>query len=86
MLTFDLRSTAVFTYICLSSIAGYCLWNYVLKSNSVSKMFIIKFAEPLFACIFGAVLLGEDIFKIQYLLSFIFVSVGIYLGNKGEEK
>lgn len=84
MITFTLKSTAVFMYICTASIVSYTLWYYILKNNSLSKMFIIKFAEPLFACLFGAVLLGEDILKIQYLLAFVLISVGIVLGNKGE--
>lgn len=83
-LGFTINSTAVFTYICTASIISYTLWYYILKNNSLSKMFIIKFAEPLFACVFGATLLGEDIFKIQYLLSFILISIGITLGNKSE--
>lgn len=82
MLTFDFQSTAVLTYICLASIFGYTLWYYILKNNSLSKMFIIKFAEPLFACVFSAMLLGEDIFKIQYLVAFVLISLGIVLGNK----
>jgi len=47
----------------------------------LSKMFIIKFAEPVFASIFGALLLGENIFKIQYLLSFVLIASGIYISN-----
>ena len=86
MLTFTLKSTAVFMYICIASIMAYTLGYYILKNNSLSKMFIIKFAEPLFACLFGAVWLGENIFKIQYLLAFILISVGIILGNRSEEK
>lgn len=82
MLTFTLKSTLVFTYICTASILGYTLWYYVLKTAALSKLFIIKFAEPLFTCVCGAVLLGENIFKIQYLLAFILISVGIILGNK----
>ena len=42
---------------------------------------MIKFAEPLFTCLFGAVLLGEVIFKIQYLVAFVLISTGIVLGN-----
>lgn len=60
--------------------------NSNLKTIFLSKLFIIKFAEPLFACAFGAVLLGENIFKIQYLLAFVLNSVGIILGNKSEAK
>ena len=86
MLTFTLESTAVFAYICIASISGYTLWYYILKNNSLSKMFIIKFAEPLFACIFGAILLGENIFKLQYLAAFVLISLGIVLGNKSEAK
>lgn len=86
MLTFTLKSTAVFAYICIASISAYTLWYYVLKNNSLSKMFIIKFAEPLFACVFGAILLGENIFKLQYLVAFVLISLGIILGNKSEAK
>lgn len=86
MLNFSLKSTIVFGYICIASISAYTLWYYILKNNSLSKMFIIKFAEPLFACVFGAVLLGENIFKIQYLFAFILISAGIVLGNRSESK
>ena len=75
----------VFLYICTASMIAYVLYTYLLRTVSVSKMFIIKFTEPLFACIFGAMWLGEDIFKIQYLLAFILISAGIILGNKTNE-
>ena len=84
MPNFTLESIVVFLYICMASISGYTLWYYILKNNSLSKMFIVKFAEPLFACIFGAILLDENIFRIQYLLAFILISVGIVLGNRSE--
>lgn len=86
MPVFTLESTAVFAYICIASVSAYTLWYYILKNNSLSKMFIIKFAEPLFACVFGAILLGENIFKLQYLAAFVLISLGIVLGNKSEAK
>lgn len=86
VLYFTWRSTLVFAYICTSSIIAYVLWNYILKTNNLSKLFIIKFAEPLFACLFGAVLLGEDIFKLQYLVAFVLISLGIILGNRKEDE
>ncbi|MBO5726724.1 MAG: EamA family transporter [Clostridia bacterium] len=85
-LGFNLQSTLVFAYICFASIVAYTLWYYILKTSDLSNMFIIKFAEPLFACVFGAVLLGENIFKIQYLLAFVLISAGIILGNKSVTK
>ncbi len=83
-LHFDWKSTGIFAYICLGSVSAYTLWYYILKTNALSKMFIIKFAEPLFACLFGAILLKENIFKIQYLVAFLLISTGILLGNKSE--
>jgi len=47
-------------------------------------MFIMKFAEPLFACVFGAILLGENIFRIQYLMAFILIFSGIIIGHRCE--
>lgn len=82
LLTFNWYSLGVFAYICTASMISYVLWNYVLKTSDLSNMFIIKFAEPLFACVFGAILLKENIFQWQYLIAFILISTGIVLGNK----
>ena len=84
-LHFTWKSTLVFSYICIASVVGYTLWYYILKTNSLSKMFIIKFAEPLMACVFSAFLLGEDIFRLQYLIAFLLISTGIILGNRSEK-
>jgi len=48
------------------------------KAEQISKLFIIKFAEPLFACVFGALILKE----IQYLAAFLLIAGGIYISNK----
>ncbi len=86
MITFNWYSLGVFAYICTASMIGYVLWNYILKTSDLSNMFIIKFAEPLFACIFGAILLNENIFQWQYLIAFVLISVGIVLGNKTKKE
>ena len=76
------QSAFIMMYICLASILSYSIWFIVVKNSELSKLFIIKFAEPVFACIFGAILLGENIFKIQYLLAFLLIAIGIYVSNK----
>ena len=68
-------------YICVASIVSYCIWFGIVKSGELSHLFIIKFAEPLFACIFGAAILGEDIFKLQYLVAFLLIGGGICLSS-----
>lgn len=81
-MSFDFNTSYVFIYICLASIFSYCIWFNILKTGELSKLFIIKFAEPVFACIFGAIILKENIFNIQYLLSFLLIAGGIYISNK----
>lgn len=78
----DLSAVAVLTYICIASIAAYVIWNTLLKNANMSMLSVIKFAEPLFACLFGAILLGEDIFKWQYLVALLLISAGIVISNK----
>lgn len=79
---FTFKACMILLYICAASIAGYTLWYYVQREIELSALFIIKFAEPVFACIFAAVILGENIFKIQYLSGFLLISLGIVLGGR----
>lgn len=76
------KSAFIMVYICFASIFSYSIWFTVVKNGELSKLFIIKFAEPVFACIFGAILLGENIFKVQYILAFLLIAGGIYISNK----
>ena len=85
-LSFDWIRLGVFAYICTASIFAYVLWNYILRTGEISNMFIIKFSEPIFACIFGALLLNENILKWQYLVAFILVSAGIVIANVANKK
>ena len=76
------QSAFIFVYICIASIFSYTIWYVVVKNGELSKLFIIKFAEPVFACIFGAILLNENIFNIQYILAFLLIATGIYISHK----
>jgi len=80
ILGFD-ASMCVLLYMCTASIIAYSIWSIVVKSGQLSKLFIIKFAEPLFASLCAAVMLGENIFKIQYLVAFVLISAGIAISN-----
>ena len=75
-------SSLTLVYICLASIISYLLWYTVVKNGELSKLFIVKFAEPAFACVFGALILHEDVFQIQYLAAFLLIAGGIYISHK----
>ena len=85
-LTFTITSSLAFSYICIASITAYVIYGYLLRVTEVSTLFIIKFTEPLFACIFSALFLGEEIFKIQYLIAFVLITLGIVLANKKQTR
>ncbi|MBP3592753.1 MAG: DMT family transporter [Clostridia bacterium] len=71
----------IFIYILAASIVSYCLWYTIVKTGSLSSLFVIKFAEPLFSCILGAVILGENIFDLRYLFAFLLIGGGITVAN-----
>ena len=77
----DIDAVLVFAYICLSSIIAYALWSILIKYNDVSKLSIIKFTEPLFAVILSGIFLGENIFKLNYLIALILIFAAILLVN-----
>ena len=67
----------IFVYILAASIVSYCLWYTIVKGSSLSSLFVIKFAEPLFSCILGAMILGENIRDVRYLIAFLLIGLGI---------
>lgn len=71
----------IMVYICVASCISYCIWFTVVKNGQLSKLFIIKFAEPVFASLIGAYLLGENILKPEYIIGFILITFGIYISS-----
>ena len=71
----------IMIYICTASILIYSIWYGVIKKGELSKLFIVKFSEPMFACLFGALILKENILKIQYLVAFLLITAGIYVSH-----
>ena len=78
---FDVKALGAFVYICAASIIAYVTWNTLIKYNSVAKMSIIKFTEPLFAVIFSGIFLGEDVFKTNYVIALVVILLAILLDN-----
>lgn len=74
-------SLLIMVYICAASIVSYCLWFGIVKNGELSRLFIIKFTEPVFACVFGALILKENILKLQYLIAFLLISGGVLIAN-----
>ncbi len=82
----NFNACLVFSYICIASIAAYVLWNVLIKYNSVARLSIIKFTEPLFAVILSGLLLHENIFRLNYLFALIVIAVAILTVNLRTKK
>ena len=76
----------VMAVIVTASVLSYCIWYLTVQKENLSKLFIIKFAEPLFASVFAWMILGEDIFRLNYLVAFLLISGGILVANKKTDK
>ena len=75
-------SSLIMVYICIASIVSYCMWYTASNKSQLSGMFIIKFAEPVLAGVTGAMLLGENVFNLKYLMAFLLVASGIWISAK----
>jgi drug/metabolite transporter (DMT)-like permease len=71
----------IFAAIVAASVVSYCVWFMLVQKENLSKLFIIKFSEPLFASIFGWLIRGENIWQLNYLFAFLLISGGITVAN-----
>lgn len=78
---FSLQSIAVLGYICFASITANLLWNTLIKYNDMSKLAVLKSMDPLFASLFSALLLGENILKPTYLIATSLIILAIAVSN-----
>ncbi len=75
------QSIAVLGYICFASITANLLWNTLIKYNDMSKLAVLKSMDPLFASLFSALLLGENVWKPTYLLAVACIVLAIAVSN-----
>ncbi len=75
------KSIGVLGYICFASILANILWNNLIRYNDMSRLAILKSVDPLFASVFSAVLLGENIFRVEYILAVALVVAAVFISN-----
>lgn len=84
--TISLRGVLIFLYILTVSCISYGLWYHAVSRAGLSWLFIIKFLEPVFAGIFGALVLGESILTLPYLLALALTFGAILLSGIPSKK
>lgn len=71
----------LFGYILLATCISYVLWYTILQKMELSKMFIVKLSEPMFAAVISAIILQENLLKIEYLIAFLCVGCALVVSN-----
>lgn len=68
-------------YIIVATIVSYGLWYAIVQKYDLSKLFIIKMLEPLFACLISALLPIGAIIEWNHLVALILVGFAILVSN-----
>jgi len=79
--TFSLQAAAVMLYIVAATVVSYGLWYFVVQKYSLSKLFIIKMAEPLFAALVSVALPLDAQLTWQHAAAFGMVAVAVCVSN-----
>ena len=82
--SFDYSSLAwgsVFLQTAVGAFASYLAWMWRLRHYPATQMSTFTFLTPLFALVFGVVLLGEPL-TLQLVLALVGVAAGIVLVSR----
>jgi len=77
-----LSSFGVLTYICFASVLSYMLWENLLKYNEMSRMSVIKSWEPIFAMLFSAMLMQENIMRPENVIAVVMVIAAVIIAER----
>lgn len=78
---FTPKSTVLMVYMAIISSVAFSLWALLLQYNSVGRVSIYGFTNPVFGVLLSAVFLGENALTLQNLGALLLVSLGIIIVN-----
>ncbi len=76
----------VLFYLMLVATFGYGLWALLLKSHDTSQVVIFHTLTPVFGALFSWILLGENIWRWNTVVSLLLIALGISLINLKRKK
>ena len=71
----------LFGYMVLATCASYMIWYTIVQRYELSKLFITKLSEPVFAAIIGAIILKEDLLQWHYIGAFLCIATAVIISN-----
>ena len=84
--TVNIQGVLALAYLIGVSSVGFTIWSGLCKKYPIGKLSVYSFIIPVSGVAFSALFLSENIFKWQYLLALLLVSVSIIAVNYRSEK
>lgn len=83
----NIAQFGMLTYLALISAVAYSLWTVLLKYNSVSKVSVYGFMNPVWGVVLSTLLLdeGKGIFSLPSFMALILVCIGIVIVNLNKD-
>jgi len=81
------KGVILLIYMALLSSVAFGLWSQLLKYNKISTISVYNLLIPIFGTLLSGIILKENIYSFNKIISLVFVSLGIYLVNfnKGDK-
>lgn len=81
----DVRADLILLWLAFVSAASFTLWTALLKYHPAGKISVFNLLVPVFGTLLSGVLLGENAFRLETLLSLVLIAAGIVLVNISKE-
>lgn len=77
----NISSVVILLWLSIVSSVSFLLWTALLKYHPVSRISIFTMLVPVFGTVWCFILLGENVFRIENLISLLLIVAGIVLVN-----
>lgn len=77
----NLQGVFILLWLALVSAAAFSVWTALLKVHPASRISVFNLLVPVFGTVLSGLLLGENVFRLETVLSLLLISCGIVLVN-----
>ena len=82
----NIESVSVLLWLAFVSAAAFSLWTALLKFHDASRISVFNLLVPVFGTVLSGLMLGENVFRIETLISLVLISLGIAFVNMNLKK
>ena len=82
----NVESVSVLLWLAFVSAVAFSLWTVLLKFHDASRISVFNLLVPVFGTVLSGLMLGENVFRIETLISLILISLGIAFVNMNLKK